>query len=100
MNTKRRAEKPSTADLPQVPTASDPKSAHRSTDSQGMDGRAQEVAIPKVHKMQRQIIKFEESEAPNPDIASDRTAPGIAAAATAEHSVTGAKLPSLAMSKQ
>jgi hypothetical protein len=92
MNTKRRAEKPSTSVLPQVPTASEPKSAHRSADSQGMGARAQEVPIPKVHKKQRQIIKYEEPEAPIPDIASDCTAPGIAAA-TAEHSATGASIP-------
>ena len=93
MNTKRRAEKPSTAHLPQVPTASEPKSAHRSADSQGMGARAQEVPIPKVHKKQRQIIKYEEPEAPNPDFTSDCTAPGVAAAATAEHSATGASIP-------
>jgi hypothetical protein len=93
MSTKRRAEKPSTAHLPQVPTAPEPKSAHRLADSQGMDARAQGVPIPIVHKKQKQIIKYEESETPNPDIASDGTAPGIAAAATAEHSVTGPSIP-------
>ena len=93
MSTKRRAEKPSTAHLPQVPTAPEPKSAHRLADSQGMDARAQGVPIPIVHKKQKQIIKYEESEAPNPDIASEGTAPGIAAAATAEHSVTGPSIP-------
>ena len=93
MSTKRRAEKPSTAHLPQVPTAPNPKSAHRLADSQGMDARAQGVPIPIVHKKQKQIIKYEESETPNPDIASDGTAPGIAAAATAEHSVTGPSIP-------
>ena len=46
MSTKRRAEKPSTAHLPQVPTAADPKSAHRLADSQGMDARAQGSTNP------------------------------------------------------
>jgi len=85
MNTRRRAGKPPTAQLPQEVVPKSPRPDHVA-DVRVATDRAQAAAIPQTNKRQKQIIKYEEHDSFNSEISRDGPAPFIAAAAAAEQS--------------